>query len=84
MSLQISTREHDSNRPGVRIGAVTVEGECVCAEFMFGGAFRATREEAEAQARLFVMAMEGARMVDKLKAVQASLSETIARLEGRA
>jgi len=83
MTLQISTREHESNKPGVYIGAVEVRGEGVYVDFMFGGSFRETREEAEAQARLFVMAMEGARMVDKLKAVQESLSETIARLEGK-
>ncbi|WP_454710701.1 hypothetical protein [Cupriavidus nantongensis] len=57
MSLQISTREHDSNRPGVRIGAVTVEGEGVYVDFMFGGGFGQTREQAERNARIFVAAL---------------------------
>ncbi|MCY1312283.1 hypothetical protein D9M70_626940 [compost metagenome] len=64
MSLQISTREHDANRPGVRIGAVSVEGEGVNAEFYFGGAFGATREQAERSARVFVAALA---FVDRMK-----------------
>ncbi|WP_354682638.1 hypothetical protein [Cupriavidus necator] len=65
MSLQISTREHEHNsKPGVFIGAVTVEGEGVFVDFMFGGSFGQTREQAERNARIFVAALD---FVDRVK-----------------
>jgi len=76
MTLQIRDA-----RCGDDVGFVDVQGPGVCASFFYGRNRGCNRQEAEAQARLFVMALEGVSLVDKLKAVQDSLSETIARLE---
>lgn len=82
MALQIST--FDCKREDlIGYGQVSVRGDGVHADFTFGPLHEITKEAAERQARVFVMAMDGMALAAKLKAVQDSLSNTIAAMEGQ-
>ncbi|KDP85623.1 hypothetical protein CF70_013075 [Cupriavidus sp. SK-3] len=85
MSLQISTKRFQKEDGTGETGWVEVRDyeKGLNVDFHFGYAHCGTEDAAQASARLFVQALEGVTNLEKLKAIQASLSETIARLEGK-